>query len=72
MVIQSGHQFRQEIHPLTFMLQNVVADIVLWHHGLHWQQSWNSFFIQEASKILRQLQVSPPFRAANRQYKMNL
>jgi len=34
---QSGDKFRQETHPLTFMLQNYDAD-KLRTHELHWQQ----------------------------------
>jgi len=33
---QSGDQFRQETHPLTFTLQNYDAD-KLRTHELHWQ-----------------------------------
>ena len=52
---QSGDQFRQESHPLTFMLQNFDAD-KLRTHELHWQKPWNCFFvfILEACKILSQ------------------
>jgi len=39
-VVQSGAQFRQEAHPLTFTLQTYDAD-KLRTHALHWQQQWH-------------------------------
>jgi len=65
-MVQSGDLFRQETHPLTFILQNYDADI-LRTNELHWQQPWNCFFvfILEACKILNN---SQPFFKENVRY----
>jgi len=55
-MVQLGASFRQETHPLTFMLQTYDADI-LRTYELHWQQPWNYFFvfILKTGTILSQL-----------------